>query len=167
VIPESLTVYRAHQVKNSNLEIYKITGTIPANTPVIVEAETAGTYNFEIATEEAVALAEEAATPVLVTTTAAIALPEGAYTLQVQDGVAGMYPAEATATVKSFSAYMPAEIAAGIAGYTLKKVDDPTGIEEIAVESEKVQGIYDLQGRRLSAPVKGINIINGKKVLVK
>ena len=45
--------------------------------------------------------------------------------------------------------------------------NNPTGIEEIAVESEKVQGIYDLQGRRLSAPVKGINIINGKKVLVK
>ncbi len=42
-----------------------------------------------------------------------------------------------------------------------------TEIEEIAVESEKAQGIYDLQGRRLSAPVKGINIINGKKVLVK
>jgi len=42
-----------------------------------------------------------------------------------------------------------------------------TGIEEINVESDKVQGIYDLQGRRLSAPVKGINIINGKKVLVK
>ncbi|MBE6305787.1 MAG: hypothetical protein E7082_07760 [Bacteroidales bacterium] len=42
-----------------------------------------------------------------------------------------------------------------------------TGIEEITVESDKVQGIYDLQGRRLSVPVKGINIINGKKVLVK
>ena len=45
--------------------------------------------------------------------------------------------------------------------------EDGTGIEEITVESDKVQGIYDLQGRRLSAPVKGINIINGKKVLVK
>ncbi len=42
-----------------------------------------------------------------------------------------------------------------------------TAIEEITVEAGKVQGIYDLQGRRLSAPVKGINIINGKKVLVK
>ncbi len=44
---------------------------------------------------------------------------------------------------------------------------NPTAIEEITVDAEKVQGIYDLQGRRLSAPVKGINIINGKKVLVK
>lgn len=43
-----------------------------------------------------------------------------------------------------------------------------TGIFEIqANEVETVSGIYDLQGRRLAAPAKGINIINGKKVLVK
>lgn len=30
-----------------------------------------------------------------------------------------------------------------------------------------VEGIYDLQGRRLAAPQRGINIINGRKVLVK
>jgi hypothetical protein len=53
--------------------------------------------------------------------------------------------------------------------WILEEVEDPedfTGIEE--VETAPVQqGIYDLQGRRLSTPVKGINIINGKKVLVK
>ncbi len=42
-----------------------------------------------------------------------------------------------------------------------------TGIEEVVVAAPVQQGIYDLQGRKLSAPVKGINIINGKKVLVK
>lgn len=37
-----------------------------------------------------------------------------------------------------------------------------------AAEHVEVTGIYDLSGRKLSAPVKGsINIINGKKVLVK
>lgn len=46
---------------------------------------------------------------------------------------------------------------------------EETSIEEIGVDSSKpaVVGIYDLSGRRLSKPVKGINIINGKKVLVK
>jgi len=38
---------------------------------------------------------------------------------------------------------------------------------EVADETVKVQGIYNLQGQKLAAPVKGINIINGKKVLVK
>lgn len=43
-----------------------------------------------------------------------------------------------------------------------------TSIEEIGASvAPAVTGIYDLSGRRLSAPVRGINIINGKKVLVK
>lgn len=43
-----------------------------------------------------------------------------------------------------------------------------TGIEEISkVEEVTVKGIYNLAGQKLSAPQKGINIIDGKKVLVK
>lgn len=42
-----------------------------------------------------------------------------------------------------------------------------TAISEISVETGASDAIYDLQGRRLSAPVKGINIIGGRKVLVK
>ena len=41
-----------------------------------------------------------------------------------------------------------------------------SSIKEIGV-SEGNGAIYDLMGRRLSAPFRGINIINGKKVLVK
>ncbi len=40
-----------------------------------------------------------------------------------------------------------------------------TEIREIGV-SNGVDSMYDLQGRKLVAPVKGINIINGKKVLL-
>ncbi len=45
-----------------------------------------------------------------------------------------------------------------------------TSINSIYVENEHDaadDAIYDLQGRRLAAPVRGINIINGKKILVK
>lgn len=45
-----------------------------------------------------------------------------------------------------------------------------TGIEETIAEPVQravPQGIYNLSGQRLSAPQKGLNIINGKKVLVK
>lgn len=44
---------------------------------------------------------------------------------------------------------------------------DPAGISEITAGAKAATAVYDLQGRRLAAPVKGINIINGKKVLVK
>ena len=45
--------------------------------------------------------------------------------------------------------------------------DGPTGISTL-VNSEKVNGeVFDLQGRRVAQPTKGLYIVNGKKVLVK
>lgn len=43
---------------------------------------------------------------------------------------------------------------------------DTTGISEITSADSAVK-VYDVQGRKLAAPVKGINIVNGQKVLVK
>ena len=34
-------------------------------------------------------------------------------------------------------------------------------------ESKEKKGIFDLQGRRVERPVRGLYIINGKKVVVK
>lgn len=42
-----------------------------------------------------------------------------------------------------------------------------TGISTIAAEANKAQVIYGLDGRRLTKAVRGVNIINGKKVIVK
>ncbi len=39
--------------------------------------------------------------------------------------------------------------------------------EELKGENGKVKAIYDLQGRKVDTPSKGLYIINGKKVLVK
>ena len=42
-----------------------------------------------------------------------------------------------------------------------------TGIEEVKSQKSEVRGfIYNLQGRRLSSLQKGLNIVNGRKVLV-
>ena len=43
----------------------------------------------------------------------------------------------------------------------------PTAIEEVESENGNVKVIYDLQGRRVNNPTKGMYIINGKKVLIK
>ena len=44
---------------------------------------------------------------------------------------------------------------------------NPTGIKAIENTQSKNTTIYDLNGVRLSEPKKGINIINGKKVVIK
>ncbi len=41
-----------------------------------------------------------------------------------------------------------------------------TGIKEVT-NAANAEVVYDIMGRRLAAPVKGLNIVNGKKVLVK
>lgn len=41
-----------------------------------------------------------------------------------------------------------------------------TAIKSVESVKEEVQGIYDLQGRKLSTPKRGINIINGKKTII-
>ena len=41
------------------------------------------------------------------------------------------------------------------------------GIENVVVREVKKTGIYNLNGQRLSAPVKGVNIIDGRKVIIR
>lgn len=48
--------------------------------------------------------------------------------------------------------------------------DTPTGIEDVETTNNEVHStdvVYDLQGRRVATPAKGIYIVNGKKVYVK
>ncbi len=42
---------------------------------------------------------------------------------------------------------------------------DPTGVQSITLDKDIKASVYDLNGRRLTAPTKGINIIGGKKIL--
>ena len=45
-------------------------------------------------------------------------------------------------------------------------LEDVTGIEQLrTIDSDGIERVYDLNGRQLNAPVKGINIINGKNVM--
>ena len=44
----------------------------------------------------------------------------------------------------------------------------PTGIHEVRSKMEEVRGeVYNLQGKRLTRPQKGLNIVNGKMVIIK
>ncbi|MCD8301965.1 MAG: calycin-like domain-containing protein, partial [Prevotellaceae bacterium] len=45
--------------------------------------------------------------------------------------------------------------------------NEPDAIASIPSEADAANAVYDLSGRKVSAPSKGIYIINGKKVLVK
>ena len=49
----------------------------------------------------------------------------------------------------------------------VKKPSIETGIHTVATTQKENESIYTLSGQRVATPVKGINIINGKKVAIK
>ena len=71
-------------------------------------------------------------------------------------------------TVPAGKALLPYIPESGIKSFTFIFNDSETGITETrTVSREVVETIFDLNGRRLSQPQKGINIVNGRKVVVK
>jgi hypothetical protein len=48
----------------------------------------------------------------------------------------------------------------------IRMFNEPTGVNEVTVKKEDVKGTYyDLSGRRVMNPTKGLYIVNGKKIL--
>ncbi len=82
------------------------------------------------------------------------------------DGL-GFYKAKSN-PVATNRAYIHVPVSVNVKCFLLDLENDPTGIESIQNSKFKIQNedaIYNLAGQRLSKMQKGINIINGKKVL--
>ena len=58
------------------------------------------------------------------------------------------------------------EVAQGSTGFRFD-IGGTTGVEEMTEQRAKSKEAYDLTGRKVAKPSKGIYIINGKKVIVK
>lgn len=59
------------------------------------------------------------------------------------------------------------QVCPGSKVWTIVNTDTDTGIGEVKGENGNVKAIYDLTGRKVEVPTKGIYIIDGKKVFVK
>ena len=159
---EGAVAYTVSEYANDNLKLAEAT-TIQPNVPFFLKATAAGTeFDFEgktIAAEEPSVTVGDAT---LVGTYAKIdAVPEGSYILSGGK----FYKVNSTVSLKPTRAYItiaePTEVSA--LGFSF---EDATAI--VGVESETVNGeVYDIAGRKVSAPVRGLYIANGKKVLVK
>jgi hypothetical protein len=82
-----------------------------------------------------------------------------------EDGI-GFYKANNN-NVATNRAYIHVENGSGVKGFVINLEDDATGISDLKdskdLKNSKV--IYNLAGQRISKMQKGINIVNGKKVL--
>lgn len=76
----------------------------------------------------------------------------------------GFYHPNST-TLKANAAYIYVE--GGASALSIRREGDATDIEESEFSIQDSELIYDLMGRRVENPTRGIYIINGKKVFVK
>jgi hypothetical protein len=150
-----------------------VTGDVPAGEGLLLKAEEAGTYTINVPSG-AVTSIDNALKGALSET-----VVNGAGIYVLYDGTKGLgfyKTTAATFTVGANTAYLPADVAASRAFIALD--GEATGISAVQGEGFKADGEYfDLQGRRVTAPTKGLYIKrsaegrlqgkNGRKVIVR
>lgn len=88
------------------------------------------------------------------------------YILNKVNGNLGFYKAN-NQKVAAGKAYLQVPATAARASFAISFDNETTGIENIEHSALNIENYYDLQGRRVAQPQKGLYIVNGKKVVIK
>ena len=153
-VPAGMTAYTVTANNTTSITLGEIE-TIPAGTPVILKGA-AGNYEMPI-----ILSADPVGTNLLSVSNGHIDGGEGIYAL-ANKGQVGFYPVASTVTIPAGKAYL--QVSGSVKAFYGFEEDDATAIETIANETLNAS-IYNLAGQRLQKMQRGINIINGKKIL--
>ena len=164
-VPEGVTAYAA-VASGTTVTLHEI-DVIPASAGVIVGGE-AGTYIFEMSSmassytgeNHMVAVSEDKVIPVTED-------DKTNYIFTKKGDVLGFYKSSGSGTITKGKAYLSAPTTSGAKMLTIG-FNDATGIESISELGDKnsESEVYDLQGRKVKNPTKGLYIVNGKKVII-
>ena len=185
IVSEDLTVSEIGiEDGTMNVVNYATGETVPANTGVMVSATDGGNYVVNIS--------KEAGTSKLGTSNALRPSGDDGITADEMDGkdsgckfyrltmhgaaennpgkIGFWYGAAegAAFAVVANKAYLavPADLAGAREGFAFDD-DSTTGISNVNVNENVNGSVFDLQGRKVSTPGKGLYIVNGKKVVIK
>lgn len=169
-IPTGVDCYTLNYTTGKNsVKATEVETTLSANTPVLVNAAE-GSYKFKNSTNATTATAlpgsaqtSGALTGVYASTT----VPADSYILYNGGDGIGFYRSDGTQTVAAYRAYLTADGAG--ARLSIDFGDgETTGVADVKSKMEDERGGYfDLSGRRVAHPTKGLYIVNGKKVIIK
>ena len=172
-VPTGCEAYTLTGVENDVVTGTKVDA-ISANTPVLLA--NAGKYDFNAQNVAVVATPTDPKEGLLTGVYSATQAPTNSYVLQTQEGEQAFYHATAgnEPTMNPFTAYLT-YAASNNANKLIFDLDgEVTSVEnvEAVTSAATVVEIYDLSGRQVSAPVKGINLMKMsdgtvKKVIVK
>jgi hypothetical protein len=157
----------------SQLTMHRIEDVIPANTAVVLKLEDgteAGTFNFNITTTEST-VGENSLQGTTAAQTYADQFVLGIDTENSAN--IGFFKLTGSTVLPGFKAYLPSNVLSAEArSITMVWDDETTGISDASRLNDKSEMIndkqmFDLQGRRVSNPQRGLYIVNGHKIVIK
>lgn len=155
------TAYELSSVNGDILSFTEVSGTTEANKPYILVPAADG----KMLTDVTDVLLP--ATPASLSVTVAGVEFFGTYTTQSVSGVYGLsegkFVGVNSGTLRPYRAAI--RVASGVKAYTINLDDSATGINNLKANFDQNDAIYNVAGQRLHQVQKGVNIINGKKII--
>ncbi len=156
-LPENVTAYIVSAVSESNVTLTEVTA-IPANTPVILKAE-ANSYELPIIED-----ADAVEGNMLLASDGTVQGDGASIFALGNKGEVGFYLVANGVTVPAGKAYLV--VTAAVRDFLAFTNGEADGINAVDNGQFAVGNVvYDLSGRRVEKAVKGIYIVNGKKVV--
>ncbi len=169
-IPEGITAYTGHVTSECELVLEAITGgVIPAETGVVLwneKAESTYVQNLKITDAAATAVSGDNKFVGWALTKANPNTNDGDYySLGIKNNNMAFYRYVGK-NLQGFRARIEKGDAPANASALTMRFNNATGIEEV-ISAFQNGAVYDLSGRRVATPTKGVYIVNGKKVFIK
>lgn len=164
-LPTGVKAYVVSAAADGEATLTEVTGTVPAQTPVLINAAPT-TYDLAISAEAVEPVSSNLLSGTLIAT--AVPTETRAYILvkDATDGVGFYLMKDDDRTIGANKAYLTLPASVDVTSLSLKLDGGLTGINGVEVSAGADAPVYDLQGRRLpQVPEKGIYIQNGKKIM--
>lgn len=178
--PNNVKLYSCDGEQNGVLTLTEYTGTGPKNKPYIIEytdeatmptAEDSKVYQLIGYSNEAATTNQQEGWLTGVLQDETFYVPNGSYVLarNKNTGKQGFFRTNGSVICPQYKCYLtlPATSSTAAKELYFDNNGTTTGIEEIFGGENNEVVIYDLSGKRLSRLQKGVNIVNGHKVIVK
>lgn len=169
-LPDGLKAYAATDINNDYVMLKELT-TVAAEEGVFVKGEANTQYTLNVLEDEVTKEATNLIKPILLASAGhTVANSETIYALATKEGRCGLYRVQPDVTVKG-KAYLDATGQSITKAPMFYELGDgaATGIVEVraATVQNQTNTCYNVLGQRVAKNVKGIVLVNGKKMLNK
>ena len=167
----AVTTMKAYIVtgESSGTLTYQQVTKVPAETGLLLVGTAGATATPAILSDAADDVSANLLKPTTTSMTVAESEAAKIFVLGNKNSVPGFYKSNSgrELTVGKAYLYLESGISAGREFFAFNFDDETTGIgNAVNSEERKVKSYYDLQGRRVAQPVKGLYIVNGRKVVI-